>query len=72
MKNIIKILGRNWFLLNVVMIAIGFMIVIYFDPLVELTHNVLKMFISFLGMIFIVVGNMGLMVAMVDHHRKKV
>ncbi len=51
------------------MIIVGMFIIIFFDPIVELSHNVLRMFISFIGMTLIVVGNMGVIINIVDHRR---
>ncbi len=66
---VIKKLGANWTLINIIMIVIGFIIIIYFDPIIEITHNILKMFISFVGMILIMVGNLGLGITILDHYR---
>lgn len=67
--NVVKKLGANWTLINMIMIIIGFIIIIYFDPIIEITHNILKMFISFLGMILIAVGNVGLCMTIIDNYR---
>ena len=53
------------------MIVVGFVIVISFDPIIQVTHSVLKMFMSFLGIVLIVVGNMGVIIDILDHRKKQ-
>lgn len=59
--------AKHWCIIHVLMIVAGMFIIVFFDPIAELSRNVLRMFISFIGMILVVVGNIGVIMNIVDH-----
>jgi hypothetical protein len=61
--------AKHWCIIHVLMIIAGISIIVFYDPIIELTHGVLKIFISFMGMILVAVGNMGVIINIVDHRR---
>lgn len=64
-------LGRRWFELHILIAVVGFLILVYYDVIFELSHGVLRMFMSFFGMAMVVIGNMGIVTAILDNGRKK-
>lgn len=62
-------LAKRWCAIHVLLVVAGFLILIYFDSILEMTHGALNIFISFMGLILVAIGNMGLVMNIVDHRK---
>ena len=63
-------LAKNWCAIHILLVVAGFLILIYFDSILEMTHGSLNIFISFMGIALVAIGNMGLIMNIVDHKKK--
>jgi hypothetical protein len=64
-------MAKQWFSINLIMVVAGLLMVMYFDTMLGLTHFFFRILFSFISIVLIVIGLIGLIIGVIDHRKKK-
>lgn len=64
-------LAKRWCAIHILLVVAGFLILVYFDLILEVMHGSLKIFMSFIGIALVTIGNIGLIINILDHKNSK-